>query len=127
MFLDDFRLWRCQNMVNTSTFSFTSTKIAQNTVFLDVFNLKYLSRNHNNNNNNNKKKKKKKKNIWHLVSLVRADPAAERREYKFEMFEVLSLSFCILCISIFVRPSSSHPQARGFTQSLQASHDLTPM
>ena len=46
-------------------------------MFLDVFNLKYLTRNHNNNNNN---KKKKKKNIWHLVSLVRADPAAERRE-----------------------------------------------
>ena len=47
-------------------------------MFLDVFNLKYLTTNHNNNNNNNKKKKKK--NIWHLVSLVRADPAAERRE-----------------------------------------------
>ena len=29
----------------------------------------------NNNNNNNNKK-----NIWHLVTLVRADPAAERRE-----------------------------------------------
>ena len=36
-------------------FFFTSTKIAQNTVFLDVFDLKYLTRNHNNNNNNNKK------------------------------------------------------------------------
>ena len=79
MFLDDFRPWRCKTVVNTSVFSFTSTNIAQNTVFLDVFDLKYLTRNHNNNNNNNNKKKNKK-NIWHLVSLVRADPAAERRE-----------------------------------------------
>ena len=75
MFLDDFRPWRCQNVVNTSVFSFTSTNIAQNTVFLDVFDLKYLTRNNNNNNN--------KKNIWHLWSLVRADPAAERREYEY--------------------------------------------
>ena len=77
MFLDDVRPWRCKTVVNTSVFSFRSTKIAQNTVFLDVFDLKYLTRNHNNNNNNNKNKK----NIWHLVSLVRADPAAERCEY----------------------------------------------
>ena len=48
-----------------------------NTVFFDVFGLNYLTWNNNNNNN---KKKKKKKNIWHLVTLVRADPAAERRE-----------------------------------------------
>ena len=74
MWLDNFRPWRCKTAVNTSVFSFTSTKIVQNTVFLDVFDLKYLTRNHNNNNNKNKK------NIWHLVSLVRADPAAERRE-----------------------------------------------
>ena len=46
---------------------------------LDVFDLKYLTRNNNNNNNNSKDKNKK--NIWHLWSLVRADPAAERREY----------------------------------------------
>ena len=86
MFLDDFRPWRYQNVVNTNVFSFTSTKIAQNTVFLDVFDLKYLTRNHNNNNNNNNNnnKNKNKKNIWHLVSLVRADPAAERREYKYK-------------------------------------------
>ena len=100
MFLDDVRPWRCKTVVNTSVFSFRSTKIAQNTVFLDVFDLKYLTRNHNNNNNNNnnnnhdnnnnnnnnnnnKNKNKNKKNIWHLVSLVRADPAAERREYHY--------------------------------------------
>ena len=29
MFLDDVRPWRCQNVVNTRGFSFTSTKIAQ--------------------------------------------------------------------------------------------------
>ena len=52
-------------------FSFTSTKIVQTTVSLDVFNLKYLTRNHNNNNNNNNNKKN---NIWHLVSLVRGGP-----------------------------------------------------
>ena len=86
MFLDDFRPWRCQNVVNTSVFSFTSTKIAQNTMFLDVFNLTYLTRNHNNNNNNNNK------NIWHLVSLVRADPAAERREYRCENGKCLSIN-----------------------------------
>ena len=47
------------------------------TVFLDVFGPKYLTGSNNNNNNKNNKK-----NIWHLVSLVRAEPAAERREYK---------------------------------------------
>ena len=61
MFLDDFRPWHCKTVVN-----FTSTKIAQNTVFLDVFDLKYLTRNNNNNNiinNNNNKKNKNKKNM----------------------------------------------------------------
>ena len=49
-----------QNRRKYQCFSFTSTKIAQNTVFLDVFDLKYLTRN---NNNNNKNKNKNKKNI----------------------------------------------------------------
>ena len=40
------------------------------------FGLQYLTWN----NNNNNKKKKKTKKIWHLVTLVRADPAAERCE-----------------------------------------------
>ena len=54
------------------------------------FGPKYLtgsSNNNNNNNNNNddndnnnNNNKNNKKNIWHLVTLVRADPAAERRE-----------------------------------------------
>ena len=52
MFLDNFRPWRCKTVVNASVFSFTSTKIVQNTVFLDVFDLKYLTWNNNNNNNN---------------------------------------------------------------------------
>ena len=50
-------------------------------MFLDVLDIKYLTRNHNNNNNN-----KNKNNIWHLVSLVRADPAAERREYMYSIY-----------------------------------------
>ena len=65
--------------------------------FLDVFDLKYVTRN-NNNNNNNSSKNKNKKNIWHLWSLVRADPAAERREYNWwktfwalGMYEPLSM------------------------------------
>ena len=90
MCLDDFRPWRCQNVVNTSAFSFTSTKIALNTVFLDVFDLKYLTRNHHHNHNNNNNNNKK--NIWHLVSLVRADPAAERREYIEMVYEVFLIS-----------------------------------
>ena len=36
--------------------------------------------NDDNDNNNNNNNKNNKKNIWHLVTLVRADPAAERRE-----------------------------------------------
>ena len=43
------------------------------------------NKNNDNNNNNNNNKKKKKNNIWHLVTLVRADPAAERREYELTM------------------------------------------
>ena len=57
-----------------------------NTVFLDVFDLKYLTWSNSNNNNNNNKNNK---NIWHLVTLVRADPAAARREY---IYIVQSLS-----------------------------------
>ena len=71
----------------------------------------------NNKNKKKKKKKKKKKNIWHLVSLVRADPAAERREYKFEMFEVLRSFFLYfvyfdLCASLILSSSSQrfHPE-----------------
>ena len=77
-------------------------------MFLDVFDLKYLTRNHNNNNNNNNNNNhddddddddddnnKNKKNIWHLVSLVRADPAAERREYNVcKIFGPMSIYFC---------------------------------
>ena len=112
MFFDDFRPWRCKNVVKTTVFSSKGINMALNTVFLDVFDPNYLTCNNNNNNNNNnkkKKKKKKKKNknknknnnknkdknnnnnnnnnkkktIWHLVTLVRADPAAERREYHY--------------------------------------------
>ena len=77
MFFDDFPPWRCKNVVNTSVFSSKGIKMVLDTVFLDVFGPKYLTGSNNNNNNKNNKK-----NIWHLVSLVRADPAAERREYK---------------------------------------------
>ena len=84
MLLDDFRPWRCKNNVKTRVFSSKGINMSLDTVFFDVFGLKYLtwnnSSNSNSNNNNNNKKKKKKKNIWHLVTLVRADPAAERRE-----------------------------------------------
>ena len=57
-----------QNRRKYQCFSFTSTKIAQNTVFLDVFDLKYLTRNNNNNNNNNNKEKGKGKGhyVWSL-------------------------------------------------------------
>ena len=75
MFLDDVCPWRCKNVVKTSAFSHKGIKMALNAVVLDVFDLKYLTWNNNNNNNNNNNK-----NIWHLVTFVRAGPAAERRE-----------------------------------------------